>query len=167
MGKGICHISLCSEQLAGEELQGGNSNALDTPRVRVGYEMVDNLLISNKPEWNSSFIKNAHKISRIFPDFVCKSNRFFSSFLITVTIWYNGSYTLMAKPVRAPESHYPIILSLVSVIPFWSCSGIHRAGVCQLINWIWQIDYGRTQQPFCFYPTGIHLRNKRVITRQK
>ena len=119
--------------------------------MRVGYEMVDNLLISNKREWNSSFIKNAHKISRIFPDFICKSNRFFSSFLITVTIWYNGSYTLMAKPVRAPESHYPIILSLVSVIPFWSCSGIHRAGVCQLINWIWQIDCGRTQQPFCFY----------------
>ena len=48
-----------------------------TQRVRVGYEMVDsqrvgyNHLISNKREWNNCFIKNAHKISRILPDFIC------------------------------------------------------------------------------------------------
>ena len=32
------------------------------PRGRVGYEMIDNHLISNKREWNNCFIKNAHKI---------------------------------------------------------------------------------------------------------
>ena len=56
------------------------------PRVRVGYEMVDsqrggyNHLISNKREWNNCFIKNAHKISRILPDFICKNNRFSACF---------------------------------------------------------------------------------------
>ena len=39
--------------------------------ARVGY----NNLISNKREWNNCFIKNAHKISRILPDFICKNNR--------------------------------------------------------------------------------------------
>ena len=38
----------------------------------VGY----NHLISNKREWNNCFIKNAPKISRILPDFICKNNRF-------------------------------------------------------------------------------------------
>ena len=57
------------------------------PRVRVGYEMVDsqrgafyNHLICNKYEWNNCFIKTAHKISRILPDFICKNNRFSACF---------------------------------------------------------------------------------------
>ena len=56
------------------------------PRVRVGYEMADrqrgayrrvgyNHLISNKREWNNCFIKNAHKISTILPDFICKKKK--------------------------------------------------------------------------------------------
>ena len=66
------------------------------PRVRVGYEMADrqrgayrrvgyNHLISNKREWNNCFIKNAHKISTILPDFICKKKKkktIFSLFLI-------------------------------------------------------------------------------------
>ena len=32
-----------------------------------------NHLISNKREWNNCFIKDAHKISRILPDFICKT----------------------------------------------------------------------------------------------
>ena len=49
--------------------QGANQNALFQrgplisyltiiPRARVGYEMIDNHLISNKREWNNCFIKN-------------------------------------------------------------------------------------------------------------
>ena len=57
------------------------------PRVRVGNEMVVanevrsaervgyNHLIASKREWNNCFIKNAHKTSRILPDFICKNNR--------------------------------------------------------------------------------------------
>ena len=59
-------------------------------RVRVGYdrEMVDSqlgatrlvgynhLMIIFKREWNKCFIKYAHNISRILPDFICKNSRF-------------------------------------------------------------------------------------------
>ena len=61
------------------------------PRLPVGYEMVVsqrgaqrrvgyNHLIPNKPEWNNCFIKNAHKISRILPNFICKNNLFSACF---------------------------------------------------------------------------------------
>ena len=40
--------------------------------IGVGY----NHLISNKSEWHNCFIKNAHKISRILPNVICKNNRF-------------------------------------------------------------------------------------------
>ena len=49
-------------------------NNIIIPRVHwiwVGY----NHVISNKCEWNC-FIKNAHKISRILPESICKNNRF-------------------------------------------------------------------------------------------
>ena len=39
-----------------------------------------NHLVSNKREWNNCFIKNARKISRILPDFICKNNRFSACF---------------------------------------------------------------------------------------
>ena len=42
----------------------------------VGY----NHLISNKRGWNNCFIKNAHKILKILPDFICKNNRFSACF---------------------------------------------------------------------------------------
>ena len=61
-----------------------NQKLLIISRVRVGYEMVGgatyliryNHLISNKRGWNNCFIKNAHRISRILPDFICKNNQF-------------------------------------------------------------------------------------------
>ena len=37
-------------------------------------------LISNEREWHNCFIKNAHKISRILPDFICKNNCFSAYF---------------------------------------------------------------------------------------
>ena len=105
--------------------------------MRVGYELANNSLISNKREWNNCFIENAHKIWRILPIFICKSNRFvskrllkkqqqqkpkqiqtttkenknqpiFSLFLI-LSIDTDGSYTMMAKPIRALELYYPMV----------------------------------------------------------
>ena len=73
------------------------------------------------------FIKNAHKISRILPDFICKNNRFSARFLFWADAynyyiwraWYNGSYAMMAKPIGALELHYPMIQLLINVIYFW------------------------------------------------
>ena len=41
--------------------------------------------------------------------------------------WYNGSYTMMAKPIRALELHYPMIQFLVIAnIPRISALGKER-----------------------------------------
>ena len=78
-----------------------------------------NLKYNSKCEWNNSFIQNAHNISRILPDFVCKNNRFLAWFLFeqTCTVTIFGEHgimihiqcTTMAKPIRALELHYPMI----------------------------------------------------------
>ena len=84
----------------------------------VGY----NHLISNKCKWNNCFIENAHKISRILLDFICKTTNFQLVFnfdqMHTVTIiiwrvWYNGSYTM---------------IWWLSQSELWNC----------IIQWFWQ-----------------------------
>ena len=88
--------------------------------IWVGY----NLLISNKREWNNWFIKNAHNISRILPNFISKNNRFSAGFEFwadeySYHIWtacYDGSYTMMAEPIRALELHYATIQFLIIMI---------------------------------------------------
>ena len=69
--------------------------------IWAGY----NHLIYNKRLWNNCFVNNAHKISRILTNFICKNNRFSAYFLNWVDAysyhlwraWYKGSYTMMAK----------------------------------------------------------------------
>ena len=82
--------------------------------MRVGYGLA---LI--KREWNNCFIKNTHKTSRILQDFCVKPTDFkllFNFEQMSYHIWrtwYNGSYTMMAKPIRALEFHYPTIQFLI------------------------------------------------------
>ena len=85
----------------------------------MGYEIVvanearsDELAIIIKYQTSASIIivfliiKNAHRVSRILPDFICKNNRFLACFFIlgdaysyhVWRAWYNGSYNMMAKP---------------------------------------------------------------------
>ena len=44
--------------------------------IWVGY----NHLVSNTRELNNCFIENAHKISKILADFICKNNQFWACF---------------------------------------------------------------------------------------
>ena len=68
------------------------------PRVRVGYEMI----IANS-RLVVVVIKNAHKILRILPDFICKNNRLLACFLFCSDVysyhirraWCNSSYTMI------------------------------------------------------------------------
>ena len=88
--------------------------------IWVGY----NHLISKKRQWNNCFIKNAHKISKILPDFICKNSRFSAGFKFRADaysyhiwrVWYNGSYTMVTKPIRALELHCPMIQFFIKVI---------------------------------------------------
>ena len=71
------------------------------PRVRVGYEMVDDC-----------FIKNAHKISRILLIFIVKKAYSYHIW----RAWCIDSYTMMAEPIRALELRYPMIQFLIKSV---------------------------------------------------
>ena len=73
---------------------------------RVGY----NHLTSSKREWINCFIRNVPKIQKTKPN----NNK--TTLQITRTdakhvrrAWYNGPYTVMAKPMKPLELHYPVI----------------------------------------------------------
>ena len=60
------------------------------------------------------------KCGEFFPTLFVKTTVFqlvFNFFAYSYHIWrtsYNGSYTMMAKPVRALELHYPMIQFLIT-----------------------------------------------------
>ena len=93
-------------------------------RVRVGYELAIIISYSTSLSGIIFFIKNANKISRILPDFICRNNRFQLVFNFeqtrTVTIFGehdNGSYTVNAKlNIGALELYYPMIQFLITLI---------------------------------------------------
>ena len=68
--------------------------------------------------WIIVLLKTPRKISR---SLICKNNRFSTCFCLWANVygchiwraWYNGSYAIMAKPIRALELHYPMIQFLI------------------------------------------------------
>ena len=94
----------------------GTGTIISRVRAEWGIWVGYNHLISNKYVWNNCFVKNAHKMSRILPEFICKNNRFSAAYSCHIwRAWYNGSYTIMAKPIRASE------LRIMKIISRW-CS---------------------------------------------
>ena len=94
------------------------------PRARVGYEVIDsqrgakrrvgyNHLISNKCEWNNCFIKNHQQILLDFADFAEQPEGNLMNAISQV--WYNGSYTIAAKPIKTLELHYTMIQFLINI----------------------------------------------------
>ena len=99
------------------------------PRARVGYEMIDsqrgakrrvgyNHLISNKREWNNCFIKNNPEILLDRADFVLQEQPENNLMVPISRAWYNGSYTMAAKPIKSMELHYTMIQFLIiKIVP--------------------------------------------------
>ena len=94
------------------------------PRARVGYEVIDsqpgakrrvgyNHLISNKREWNNCFIKNHQQILLDFADFAWLEQPEGNLMDAISRVWYNGSYTIAAKPIKTLELHYTMIQFLI------------------------------------------------------
>ena len=94
------------------------------PRARVGYEVIDsqrgaerrvgyNHLISNKREWNNCFIKNHQQILLIFAHFAWLEQPEGNLMVAISRIWYIGSYTIAAKPIKTLELHYTMIQFLI------------------------------------------------------
>ena len=95
-------------------------------RARVGYEVKDsqrgakrrvgyNHLISNKREWNNCFIKNHQQILLDFADFACLEQPEGNLMDAISRVWYNGSYTIAAKPIKTLELHYTMIQYLKNI----------------------------------------------------
>ena len=78
---------------------------------RVGY----NHLISNEREWNTCFIKNHQQILLDFADFAWLEQPEGNLMDAISRVWYNGSYTIAAKPIKTLELHYTMIQFLISM----------------------------------------------------
>ena len=77
---------------------------------RVGY----NHLISNKHEWNNCFIKNHQQKLLDFTDFAWLEQPEGNLMDAVSQVWYNGSYTIAAKPIKTLELHYTMIQFLLT-----------------------------------------------------
>ena len=78
---------------------------------RVGY----NHLISNKREWNNCFIKNNHEIWLDLADLTLQEQLEDNLMVASSRAWYNGSYTMVAKPIKSLLLHYTVIQFLIIV----------------------------------------------------
>ena len=76
---------------------------------RVGY----NHLISNKREWNNCFIKNNKEILLNLADFALQEQLEVNLMVAISRAWYNGSYTMAAKPIKSLELYYTMIQFLI------------------------------------------------------
>ena len=68
-----------------------------------------NHLISNKREWNNCFIKNNHEKLLDLTDFAAQEQPADNLMVAISQPWYNGSYTMAAKPIKSLELHYTMI----------------------------------------------------------
>ena len=68
----------------------------------IGY----NHLISNKLKWNNCFIKNNQDVLLDLTDFALQEQTE-DNLMVTISwAWFNGSYTVVAKPVKYLKLHY-------------------------------------------------------------
>ena len=73
-------------------------------------------LISNKREWNNCFSKNNQEKLLDFADFVLQEQLQHNLMVSISRAWYNGSYTMAAKPIKSLELHYIMIKFLIIYI---------------------------------------------------
>ena len=90
------------------------------PLTQIRYKMIDsqrgawcrvgnNHLISNKREWNNCFIKNNQEILQDLADFALQEQPEDNLVVDISWAWYNGSYTMAAKPIKSLELHCTMI----------------------------------------------------------
>ena len=72
---------------------------------RVGY----NHLVSNKREWNNCLIKNSQGILLDLAYFALQEQPEDNLMVFISRTWYNGSYTMAAKPIKFLELHYTMV----------------------------------------------------------
>ena len=73
-----------------------------------------NFLMSNKREWNNCSIKNNQEILLDLADFTLQKSPEDNLMVAIPRAWYNGSYTMAAKPIKFLELHYTMIQFLIT-----------------------------------------------------
>ena len=93
--------------------------------MRVGYELA--IIISYPTSAGGTIVlfKTPTKYREFFPTLFVKTTDFQLVFNFEQTRkysyhssrgWYNGSYAMMARPIRALELHYPMIQFLINIL---------------------------------------------------
>ena len=59
--------------------------------------------------WNNCFITNNQEILLDFADFALQEHLEDNLMVAISRAWYNGSYTMTAKPIKSLELHYTMI----------------------------------------------------------
>ena len=75
-----------------------------------------NHLIYNKCKWNNCFIKNNQEILLDLPDFALQEQQEDNLMVAISRAWYNGSYTMAAKPIKSLQLPYTMIQFLIKAI---------------------------------------------------
>ena len=78
-------------------------------------------LISNNREWNKYFIKNNQKtlLHVDLADLALQEQPEGNLMVAISLVWYNGSYTMAAKPIKSLELHYTMIQLLIILVISW------------------------------------------------
>ena len=101
-----CFVNLCGYLTIIPRARVGYSEMIESQRGaerRVGY----NHLISNKREWNNCFTKNNQEI-------LLYQEQPEDNLMVAISrAWYNGSYTMAAKPFKSLELHYTMVQFLI------------------------------------------------------
>ena len=74
------------------------------------------ILKCNKCEWNNCIIKNNQEILLDLADFALQEQPEGNLIVAISRAWYNGSYTMAAKPIKYLELYYTMIQFLIIFI---------------------------------------------------
>ena len=70
-------------------------------------------LTSKKREWNNCFIKSNQEMLLDLADFALQEQLQDNLMVTNFRVWYNGSYTMAAKPIKSLELDYTMIQFLL------------------------------------------------------
>ena len=98
-----------------------------------------NHLIPNKCEWNNCFIKNHQEILLDLVDFALQEQPEDKLMVAISRPWYNGSYTMAARPIKMLELHYTMIQFLIIIIMLKVVTYLLHCNLQHLINTVYYI----------------------------
>ena len=88
---------------------------IHNPNLEYLQDTVYLTIIPQAREWNNFFLKNHQQILLDFADFAWLEQPEGNLMDAISQVWYNGSYTIAAKPIKTLELHYTMIQFLINI----------------------------------------------------